>query len=141
MAVFKSGCGAQISHHMPRCLDDPKAPVAKEVHGFVERTKFHPWSLKLFPFLLGDFRVENTRVELVPNLWVGIVRFEFRHTLFRGARAKVPQGIRECFGNGATVVEMRMAFLMFSFSRVWIERMMLSSYLKITVSTSVGCVP
>jgi len=38
---------------MPRCLDDPKAPVAKKVHGLVKWTKSYPRSIKLLPLLLG----------------------------------------------------------------------------------------
>lgn len=118
MAVFKSSCGTQISHHMPCRLDDPKASIAKEVHGSVKWTKVYPRSLKLFPFLLGDLRVKDTRVELMSDSRVSIIWLEFRHTFFRGAGTKIAEGVWESNGDGTTMVKMRMASIC-SASKAW----------------------
>lgn len=76
LAALDARGRTQITRHVARRLDDPEAPIAKDVHGLVERAERHPGPLELRPAFFRDLWVEHPRVVFMRYRGVGVVWFQ-----------------------------------------------------------------
>lgn len=111
MSICKPRGCAEVPRHMPWCLYHPQAAITEEVHGSLECAEWDPRPFKLRPRLFADAAVEKSRIEFVPDTWVGAIRFQFRSAFVCRTWSEISLRVRKLLLNRTAMVKMGVATL------------------------------